>query len=209
MRNIYQKEIGLQIQKTQKRGWNNLHWRNYYWIGLIKFRSKFLPNNTELISIKYFTAQPKNKEKRSRQAAFFKANKIINGDKFEIIYGQYLSKPVDCVICKQPFSVLEEKRTDINMAIHSITDCFEQKVNMVYLITADSDQVPTMQMIKNKFADKSFVVLFPPKNNSQEIQQITRVHHLNDHEQKFKESVMPTELTDGVKKYTKPKEWNP
>ena len=185
----------------------NSQWKNYYWIDLIKFCSKFLPDKTELVAVKYFTSPPQNPEKRSRQGAFFKANKIINGDRFEIINGQYLLKDVNCSQCKRNFSVPEEKRTDVNIAIHVLTDCFEENVDHVYFITADSDQIPTMQLINKKFPDKVFKVLFPPKTNSHEIQRLTKVYYLNDHEQKFKESIMPTEVIADTKKYTRPPEW--
>lgn len=80
--------------------------------------------------------------------------------------------------------------------------------DLIFFITADSDQIPTMQLINKKFPEKIFKVLFPPKTKSNEIQQLTKVHHLNDHEQKFKESIMATEvLAEQNKKYTKPSSW--
>ena len=182
-------------------------WKSYYWIDLVKFCSRFLPDETELIAVKYFTSPPRNGEKRSRQATYFRANSLINGEKFLVINGSYLLKDIDCTRCNDSFQVPEEKRTDVNIALHVLTDCFEGNVDLVYMITADSDQIPTMQLVKKRFPEKVLKVLFPPETNSHEIQQITKVHHLNDHEQKFKDAMMPTEVLKDGKKYTRPSEW--
>ncbi|MEJ7611878.1 MAG: NYN domain-containing protein [Ferruginibacter sp.] len=182
-------------------------WKNYYWIDLVKFCSKFLPDDAELIVVHYFTSPPQNTEKRRRQMAFLNANRLINGEKFKYLNGHYSPKDVSCGICKKTFQTLEEKRTDVNIALQVIMDCYEDNVDLVYIITADSDQIPTMQLIKNKFPGKVFKVLFPPLTSSHEILQITKVHHLNDHEQKFKESMMPGEVVKDGKKYTRPPGW--
>lgn len=182
-------------------------WKNYYWIDLVKFCSRFLPDNATIEKVYYFTSPPESNEKRSRQTAFLNANKLLNGDKFEFPRGQYLTKDIDCSHCKRSFKVLEEKRTDVNIALQAVSDCFEDNVDLVYILTADSDQIPTMKLIKNKFPDKDFKVLFPPETRSHEILQITKVHYLSDHEQKFKDAIMPTEVTKDGKKYTKPSEW--
>jgi len=186
-------------------------WKNYYWIDLFKFCQQFVYEHegSKLTTVKYFTAPPKNEQKRNRQSAFLGANKVMNGDKFVIYAGHYAWKDVECfATCKQKFSIPEEKCTDVNLALNILLDCVEDKVDTIVLITADSDQVPTIKMIKSKFPKKKFKVYYPPLRKSADIlAQVGQVVFLENHEDKFKAAIMPFEVSDGNKKYTRPVEW--
>lgn len=64
-----------------------------------------------------------NAVKRSKQSAFLGANILINQNKFIMYNGQYIHKAVDCeALCKKPFKILEEKRTDVSIAINILLD---------------------------------------------------------------------------------------
>lgn len=188
-----------------------IQWKNYYWIDLFKLCQQFVHNHegSELISVKYFTAPPLNAQKRSKQSAFLSANKLLNGDKFLFYPGHYTNKQVECfAICKQKFTVPEEKCTDVNLALNILIDCVDDIVDTVVLVTADSDQIPTIKMLKAKFPHKKLKVYFPPCRNSTDIRnQVGQVVFLENHEEKFKLSKMPGEVTDGTKKYTRPSDW--
>lgn len=183
-------------------------WKNYYWLDLVKFCNSFLSEEHSLVKVKYFTAPPRDDKKRSRQSAFFSANKLLNGDIIEIINGKYQNKDINCKICKDSFIGQEEKRTDVNIAITMLMDCVLNNTDILILISADSDQIPTIQTIKTEFSHKKVKVYFPPERNSSDILNISKpIIFLGDNELKFKNSVMPTIVTDGIKKYTKPDNW--
>ena len=186
-------------------------WKNYYWIDLFKFCQQFVFNHegSELIAVKYFTAPPQNTQKRSRQSAFLSANKLLNGEKFIVYQGHYTNKVVECfATCKQKFNVPEEKCTDVSLALNILIDCVEDFVDTIVLVTADSDQIPTIKMLKSKFPNKKLKVYFPPSRNSTDIRnQVGQVVYLENHEDKFKLAKMSVEVTDGNKKYTRPTEW--
>lgn len=190
---------------------SNPEWRNYYWIDFIKFCSQFVfpHDGQELHKVKYFTAPPKNSEKRSKQSALFGANKILNGNKFQIINGHYADKFIDCQAeCKKTFKVPEEKCTDVNFALHIIKDCLENEVDIAILVTADSDQVPTIKFIKEKFPSIKTKLYFLPDRFSNELKSyINPVVYLENHEEKFKNAKMSFEINDGSKKYTRPADW--
>lgn len=188
----------------------NPDWKKYYWIDLVKFCEQFItPTDSELIAVKYFTSPPTNHIKRSKQSAFFGANYLLNPSKFIVINGHHTKKTINCeAACKQPFYVMEEKRTDVNIAIDILLDCIDDKVDTIVLITADSDQVPTIQKVKQRFPKIKLKVYFPPQRTSQDIiSQISPVVFLENNEDKFKAALMTTEVTDGIKKYTRPSDW--
>ena len=186
------------------------NWKQYYWIDLVKFCEAFITStDSELIAVKYFTSPPTNPTKRSKQSAFFGANKLLNPTRFIIVNGHHTKKTINCeAVCKLPFFVMEEKRTDVNIAIDIMCDCIDGLVDTVVLITADSDQIPTIQKVKQRFPKIKLKVYFPPKRTSQDIlNQVSPVVFLDNNEDKFKAALMTTEVTDGVKKYTKPADW--
>ena len=185
------------------------NWKNYYWIDLFKFCSQFVFEGSELVSVKYFTAPPKNEQKRSKQSALFGANKLLNKDNVLIYTGHYTTMEVECFAkCKQTFTVPVEKCTDVNLALTIISDCIDDLVDTIVLVTADSDQLPTIKMVKQKFPKKKMKVYFPPNRISNDIRGlIGQVVFLENHEEKFKAAMMPGEVILNGKKYTKPKDW--
>lgn len=192
---------------------SNPDWKNYYWIDFIKLCSQFVNphDGQELHKVKYFTAPPINVQKRSKQSALFGANKILNGDKFEVINGHYTDKSIDChAICKKTFKVPVEKCTDVNFALSIIKDCMDGEVDTVILVTADSDQVPTIKFIKERFPKIKIKLYFPPDRKSNELKGVVNpVVYLGNHEDKFKNAILPYEVENSTKtkKYTRPSNW--
>jgi uncharacterized LabA/DUF88 family protein len=187
----------------------NNKWKNYYWIDFVKFCNGFLYDKThELIGVKYFTAPPSNDKKRSRQSALFSANKLLNPTKFSVIKGQYQDKLIRCKLCNKNFMHPEEKRTDVSISVNMLLDCFNDNADLLILISADSDQIPTIQSIKLHFPKKEIKVYFPPCRNSTELLSIMKhIVFLSDNEDKFKNAVMPSIIDSGIKKYTQPDKW--
>jgi uncharacterized LabA/DUF88 family protein len=189
---------------------SNSKWKDYFWIDFIKLCSQFIFKHDGQIlhKVKYFTAPPQNTKKRSKQNALFAANKILNGDKFETINGHYTNKTINCqATCKESFTMPEEKCTDINLALHIIEDCMNKEVDHVVLITADSDQSSTIKFIKKNFPDIKIKLYFPPDRESHHLASLIKPVHLSNHETKFKNAMMPIQVTNGIKKYTRPENW--
>ena len=73
------------LRRTKR---NEPQWGDYYWIDMVKLCQGFLGEGQEVEKVIYFTASPLNPEKSSRQSAFLNANKLINGDRFEVVRGK-------------------------------------------------------------------------------------------------------------------------
>lgn len=182
-------------------------WKNFYWIDFVALARQFY-NEDEIVCVKYFTAPPLNIEKRSRQSALFGANKIINGDRFVVHNGIYIDKTIDCKLCSGTFKVPEEKRTDVGIAVNMLLDCINDRADTLVLVSADTDQVPTIKAIKEQYPNKKIKVHFPPSRESQEILSIAKpVIYMQEFEKKFNQAKMPGEVKVGDKKYTRPSEW--
>lgn len=182
-------------------------WKKFYWIDFVKFCEQFVSDDT-LVNVKYFTAPSPNDKQRSRQSALFYANKLLNPDKFFLINGSYQNKTAKCKNCKTDFQQLEEKKTDVNIALAMVIDCFLDNVDTLILISADSDQVPTIQEIKTKFPDKKIKIYFPPQRSSAELISITKtVVFLENNLDKFSNAIMAEKVELNGKQYIRPKDW--
>lgn len=187
-------------------------WKNYYWIDIVKLFNSFLGKNQILEKVVYFTASPLDPQKNSRQSAFLNANKLINGDKFEIVRGKYMEKHIQCPYCKGDITRPEEKKTDVNISIRMIADCVLDKTDTIALVSADSDLVPPIEFIQENFPSKSIKVYFPPSNYCSDLKD-NIIHHrskpvlLSKNKKRFEHAIMPDKVTNGVKTYTIPSKW--
>lgn len=187
-------------------------WKRYYWIDVVKLFESFLGNGQVLEKVIYFTASPLSPQKNSRQSAFLNANKLINGERFEVIRGKYLEKHIICPYCKGDISRPEEKKTDVNISVRMIEDCVLDKTDTIALVSADSDLVPPLEFIQKYYPGKAIKVYFPPSNYSNDLKD-NIIHHrskpvlLIKNQRRFEAAIMPEKVTDGIKQYIIPDKW--
>ena len=92
-------------------------WKKCYWMDFVKFCQHFIGENQELQKVYYFTASPLSIQKSNRQSVLFEANKLLNGNRLEIIKGMFYEKTVICPFCASEITKPEEKRTDVNISV--------------------------------------------------------------------------------------------
>jgi len=186
-------------------------WRSFYWIDFVKLCEQFLGPDQILEKVKYFSAAPLNSGKQSRQSALFKANILLNPDKFEIVRGKYYKKTQKCKHCGEVFQVPEEKRTDVNIAVQLIGDCLLNNTDILVLITADSDIIPSVEFILMNFPEKKIKIYFPPQASSYDLQNISpkKPIFLENNKQRFSNSIMEDTVynSDKTDNATIPIEW--
>lgn len=172
----------------------------------------FLGETQELAKVVYFTASPLNKNKSSRQSSFLNANKLLNGDRFEIVRGKYLEKRIVCPNCKYTIIRPEEKKTDVNISIRMIADCFQGKTDSLILVSGDSDLLPPIEFIQKNYSNKKIKVHFPPTIYSHNIDNNMKYHMskvvlLEKSLNKFVNCQMPDTVSVNGKTYTIPEKW--
>lgn len=190
----------------------NAQWGKYYWIDMVKFCESFLGPDQVLAKVIYFTASPLKPQKSSRQSAFLNVNKLINGDRFEIVRGKYIEKNIVCPFCNSDISRPEEKRTDVNISIRMIDDCVQNLTDIVALVSADSDLVPPIELIQHRFPHIAIRVYFPPSNFSNDLRDNLHQHNhkpvvLLKNEYRFRNAILPDVVQRNGKEYTIPEKW--
>lgn len=187
-------------------------WGKFYWIDMVKLCESFLADGQILKKVVYFTASPMSRERNSRQSAFLNANKLLNGDRFEIVRGKYLEKQITCPYCKSSITRPEEKKTDVNISVRMIADCVKGETDKIILVSADSDLIPPLDFIQTQFPKIGIKVYFPPSRYCTELKDVM-LHHrskpvlMEKNIRRFESAVMPDEVSNGEAKYTIPQKW--
>lgn len=136
------------------------------WLDLQKYFSLLRPDD-DIQTIKYFTALIDGSH-RPNQEAYLRALETLS--KVEVFFGKYKYKSVTCTVTacdfsgSREFQVPEEKRSDVNVATHMIDDAHCHRVDRMILVSGDSDLVPAIHMVKQRFPAVVVTVYVPSRN---------------------------------------------
>lgn len=139
------------------------------WLDLGKFFSILRPNDT-IRSIRYFTAVVTGKS-QADQAMYLRALQTVPN--LTVITGKFKKKRVVCkhMGCsagnpppQRLFTVNEEKRTDVNIAVTMVDDAYQGKCEQMILVSGDSDLVPGVATVRMRFPMIKVIVYVPANN---------------------------------------------
>ena len=145
-------------------------WKKFYWLDIVAFFENTLRPYQDLVEVKYFSARPTNTGKNERQDLLFSANK--QNPKFKLILGKYLKKDITCRSCGSVIHSFEEKETDVRIATNIIADAFNDRCGVTILVSADSDLVPPLELLREIKPVQKIIVFFPPKRFSTNLKNI-------------------------------------
>lgn len=125
----------------------DLKWLNYQRL------AELLRPDDEIIQVRFFSAEVdrhlKASGKRDRQRRLWAALKTQS--KFTLILGKFAKRDRKCLVptCHNPerrFSALEEKQTDVNLALNLIHDVQTLVPDTVVVISGDIDLLPALDL---------------------------------------------------------------
>lgn len=162
------------------------------WLNVELLAKNLLKSSQELFGVKYFTSMVSNNPpKEQRQRAYFSA---LETTSVQIIYGHYKSKTKSCRRCGHIWNDNEEKMTDVNIAVEMLKDAMEDKFDMAMLISGDSDLVPPILAIHEKFPQKRVFVAFPPNRSNVSVKNIAKGSMIIGRK-KLKDSQFPKQIS--------------
>jgi len=139
------------------------HFPQYKWLNVQSFFEEIRVDDN-VVSIKYFTAlvepKPLVSARRSRQALYLNALRQL--PKVRVILGAYQDREVTCRgSCRQQYLVPEEKKTDVNIAVHMIDDVINDTTDRIVLVSGDSDLEPAIAWVHKRYPDIKLNIYLP------------------------------------------------
>ncbi|MGA2876515.1 MAG: NYN domain-containing protein [Nitrososphaerales archaeon] len=144
-------------------------YQRYKWLCLTALVKRFVaPMTEELVSVEYFTTLPTwDDAKKLRHQTYISAQKLRG---VNVTLGEFKRKIVPCrASCKQEFAINVEKQTDVNIAL--AMNGLSGQYDKLLLLTADSDQVPTINLLKKMHPTKRVAVIIPVGRKAKELKQ--------------------------------------
>lgn len=200
----------------------------YRWLDVSKLVSRICKeqsHKTELIGVKYFTADIKAKlSRRGNESCITQQNYLLSlkaySPNIEIIKGKYnISKaqyhqhgePVD-FDKKHAVWRAEEKQTDVNIALHMFCDSVVDNIcEQVVLFSNDSDLAPALYAIKKRNSKITIGIVAPVRDNERKSSIDLREHSdwtrngIQSHE--LLESQLPNRVITRKRPIIKPAHW--
>lgn len=208
-----------------------LKYTTYKWLDVVSLIESILaiqdPAAT-LVQVKYFTAPIRAKLASHGELAAQSQQKyhraLASRGRIEIIEGRYSLEQSHALEYVQPPDKsrrvaiwrLEEKETDVNIALHLYRDALRGEAEQHVLVSSDSDMLPVLKFLKQDFPDVRLGVILPIRENTDErksrppsgslssLSDWTRHHILN---RELAENQLPARVPTRKKPVDKPDYW--
>ncbi|WP_205703710.1 NYN domain-containing protein [Herbaspirillum huttiense] len=216
--------------------YGRLRGTSYKWLDVVKLFEKILADrdqNEELTQVKVFTAHALANFATNREASviaqssYHRALQVLYGERYKPIYGKHSFDRSGTLLPEfvegQPYDrhrrvrvwKLEEKQTDVNLAINMFADAMTGHYDRLILVSNDSDAEPALQAIKNHFPKIVRGVVMPirssagggPRRASGSLSNIADwvIGSLSD--QQLQEAQLPDMIATKKKPIFKPAHW--
>lgn len=193
------------------------------WLDLLALSRKLLPEY-EIRRVHYFTSKLKynaqsDPSRLTRQEIYFRALRTLSPE-LAITLGTFRSD--DRWMIKLPLELdqdagfykmvrvrkVEEKGSDVNMAIRMIADALQGKCDVSVALTNDSDQVGPLTLLKQEFSQPfGLIYPVPSSRTSKSLEKTGPVFSRFINRDLIMESQFPEELVDEKGKFHRPTKW--
>lgn len=138
------------------------------WLNLRKLASYLIrPRSEAVANVKYYSAFANHYEntpdrgKLIRHRAYVRA---LECKGVECIMGNFAKR--DLVFSngryKARWKRREEKQTDVSIAVHVVSDAFDDRYDTAVIVSCDTDMLPVYRFLVQRFPEKNFVAASPP-----------------------------------------------
>ena len=137
--------------------------RKCKWLDFEKLFRRLRPHD-DLRLVKYFTAYWRDAS-GERHRVYTRA--LAQSPFIQVIEGRYKRKTTRCRVAScqhsgsREYTTFEEKETDVNIGLHILDDGYRDSLDVLVLVSADSDLLPALAMFRERFPLKQIVVYIP------------------------------------------------
>lgn len=130
------------------------------WLDVHSLAASYLRPNQTLERVVFSTAYNTwDAGKRERHITFVNALKATG---VEVLLAKFDQVQKYCRKQERYCKFHEEKQSDVNLAVEALSDVYDGRVDTVFFLTADSDQIPTFRVIQRRFPDVRIHLVAPP-----------------------------------------------
>jgi uncharacterized LabA/DUF88 family protein len=169
---------------------------NLKWVDLHGLVSAFVvPSKESLTHVFYFSAYATwIPDAYTRHRQYVKALEM-NG--VTPIMGQFKKKKLKCgATCGQSWVTREEKESDVNIAIQLLHHAHIDTYEKAFVLTADSDLCPAIDLVLDSFPEKEISIVTPPGRYeiARQLRNMATTHKIK--QKHLKKHLLPENLTD-------------
>lgn len=124
-----------------------------------KLSASFLKKSEILSQVHYFTANPTQKAPSLER--YISHLKSIQSNSFLLHFGEFRNRNRKCTECHKTFATVEEKETDVNIAVKLLDLAINDEFDTAFIISGDSDLASAIKMTKKNFPEKKVGVVIP------------------------------------------------
>jgi uncharacterized LabA/DUF88 family protein len=169
-------------------------WKRLYWLDIVKFFERMMLPDQELVEVNYYSACPLDDQQAAdNQDVLFSANKL--NPKFKLHLGRYKKKKFKCQNCGYKIKTYEEKESDVRVATGMLVDMFSLRCDITIVVSADSDMIPSVEIIKSFNPTHPVHAFIPPNQKSFAlVSKCDTIVWLSRYKARFVQSMLPDEV---------------
>ena len=145
-------------------------YHKYKWLNLAKLSQCFIGSKDTLSDVFYFTTYTTwDPRKLAKHQNYVKALYLVG---VKAIFGEFRNIERICRICRKSYRTFEEKRTDVNIAIHLFQTAVADTWDKAIIISGDSDLIPAVEAVQKTFPSKQVGIVIPIRRRAEELKQV-------------------------------------
>ena len=138
----------------------DLHLPHLKWLNLSDLSQTLLRQHQNLFATRYFSAYATWRDGPYRRHQAYTA--ALEAAGVDVVMAHFKERRAKCRSCDATWVEHEEKETDVHLAVRLLADAEDHAADDLVLITADSDLVPPIRLVKSRHPDKRIIVAAPP-----------------------------------------------
>jgi uncharacterized LabA/DUF88 family protein len=197
--NVYH---GLKDQGLQR-----LMWLDYRAL----FRRRVAADR-RLEAVKYFTSRGRGARQGDQAADQRHSNYLdalkANGGVEIVDSGRFINRRMECPECEAKWNRPQEKQTDVGIAVAIVSDAHDDRYDEAWVMCADTDLIPAVKHVLQRFPEKRVVVVPPRGRRSDELCKLASVE-VQISVSRYEGSQLPSPVVgeDG-REYSRPPTWS-
>lgn len=149
-------------------------YHKYKWLNLAKLSQCFTGSKDTISNVFYFTTYATwDSRKLAKHQNYVKALQLVE---VKVVFGEFRNVDRVCRVCGKSYRTFEEKRTDVNIAIHLFQTAVADSWDKAIIISGDSDLIPAVEAVKKTFPNKQIGIVIPIGRRAEELKQVADFH---------------------------------